>query len=1043
MKTKNTLFLGSLLFLFCLSGFRLGAQSNGYYTFGINAGWSYQSSDVRIGEDGFGLGLTLGRSLFYRQGAPLAVDIRGRFLFARQYGLDPERSFDIANNTALNGSKGLDYTSFNLPGTVDEGYVFHNHRTTTGELSAELVFHFNRLRERTNFILSLYGAAGIDLYRVRLDQADPAGNEYYTGYNSIDPAQSRSDICESLQSVVLDGAYETYAETFEGGPKLDFMPSAGIEIGYALTPNFAVLLGHRITFSGTDLLDGNQWADPSNNDWYHYTSFGLEWRIWARGKTQRPPEITILQPTQVPFTTSNANPVIRAAILHVNDPRQISCNVNGRDLTFDFFQQDFTSRPLLRPGRNEVTITARNDAGMDRKKIIFILQGGGPTPPPPPPPGQGVFVRITQPSVSPFRTSNDQATIRADIGGVRSRSDIQVLINGASDNSFVYDPADDKLVTTIRLRPGQNNIEIRATGYGRTASDAVQIILGSSGNAPSVDFTYPANSPFQANQEAITLEATVRNINSRSDLSFRVNGRLNNSFTLNGNQFSATVRLSNGQNTFVLSASNPSGQDSDEVIVIKGAAGQAPVVNITRPSGNNATVSSRTYALEASVLNVNGKSDIKLTVNGNNTRSFNFSNGRLTASINLNPGSNTVVVQAFNASGSDQDQATIRYQTAPANNPPAVDITSPRNNTEVSNARINVQATLQNIDKKQQIELTVNGSRVTQFNYQANNGKLTAVVDLRPGSNTIQIEATNDDGTDSDQVSVSFDKVQPPIVQITAPDNGDRFDQQQIDFTATVQHVSNRNDIDLRLNGTRVTSFSLRGTRLSATLSLREGNNKIILSASNADGNDSDQVQVTYTKESGPKPTITFVEPNRPGQTQRQVRYSFQARVQNVSDREQLEITFNGQAVQNFQFQSRSGMITIPVTLRSNGRNTLEIEATNSNGKTSSSTYVQYRKQQNQGDDAPTVSIDYVSQPATNPFNPNVASSDIRASTSGVTSASQIAITLNGNPITDFDFTASNGEIEFELSFPRGSNVLRIVVSTSAGSDTAETTIDF
>ena len=61
-------------------------NQGGQLTLGLNAGWSYQSSDIRTNFEGFGLGATLAKNLYYRPGAALSFDARGRLLFARQYG---------------------------------------------------------------------------------------------------------------------------------------------------------------------------------------------------------------------------------------------------------------------------------------------------------------------------------------------------------------------------------------------------------------------------------------------------------------------------------------------------------------------------------------------------------------------------------------------------------------------------------------------------------------------------------------------------------------------------------------------------------------------------------------------------------------------------------------------------------------------------------------------------------------------------------------------------------------------------------------------
>ena len=55
-------------------------EPQGYLTFGLNGGFSYQSSDVANNWNGWGLGATLSKNLLHGQGNWLDFDARGRFL---------------------------------------------------------------------------------------------------------------------------------------------------------------------------------------------------------------------------------------------------------------------------------------------------------------------------------------------------------------------------------------------------------------------------------------------------------------------------------------------------------------------------------------------------------------------------------------------------------------------------------------------------------------------------------------------------------------------------------------------------------------------------------------------------------------------------------------------------------------------------------------------------------------------------------------------------------------------------------------------------
>ena len=251
-----------------------GDRTPGYWTLGLNAGFSYQSSDVRARLQGGGWGLTLAKNLYYRPGSPIAFDLRGRFLFARQFGLDGEPLFEIDQDEALNGTRGPDYTQYPANLDISEGFVYPNHRTTVGELALEGVLSFNRLRERTKVHLALYGGIGIDWYRTKLNQLDANETPYYSDYAELFNNSSRN-VRSELRNTILDDSYETLANDFGNSGKIGLMPSLGIELGYQVTPRFSIMAGHRVTFSGTDDLDGEPWSTlQGEQDLYHYTQLG-------------------------------------------------------------------------------------------------------------------------------------------------------------------------------------------------------------------------------------------------------------------------------------------------------------------------------------------------------------------------------------------------------------------------------------------------------------------------------------------------------------------------------------------------------------------------------------------------------------------------------------------------------------------------------------------------------------------------------------------------------------------------------------------------
>ncbi|HHB52729.1 MAG TPA: hypothetical protein ENK75_06830, partial [Saprospiraceae bacterium] len=286
-------------------------QQSGYWILGLNGGFSYQSSDVDATSDGWGFGATLGKNVYYKKGAPLSFDLRGRLLLAQQYGLDATRSYDITNNEAVNGSDDADYINYPSGLGVDKGFVYHNHKTTVGEAALEGVFTLNQLQERTGIVASIYGGIGLDVHATQTDQLNSQGEEYYPEYANLSEDQKAAAIRKELKSAILDNNYESFADGYENGVKLTFMPSLGVELGYQLTPRFSVHAGHRFTFTRDNIIDGEQWKDDQN-DLYHYTNFALRWKVTPHHLRPKAPEITIYNPTGTPHSYSEDRFTVRA-----------------------------------------------------------------------------------------------------------------------------------------------------------------------------------------------------------------------------------------------------------------------------------------------------------------------------------------------------------------------------------------------------------------------------------------------------------------------------------------------------------------------------------------------------------------------------------------------------------------------------------------------------------------------------------------------------------------------------------------------------------
>lgn len=1208
--------------------------SRGYYTFGLNAGWAYQSSDVRAASGGYGLGATLAKNLYYRNGAALAFDLRGRLLFARTYGLGLSRAYDIANNSALNGDRVLDYTTY--PANLEEpqGFVFHNHRTDIFELGLEGVLTFNRLRERTGFVFSLFGGIGADWYRAKIDQANSNGQAYFEDYAAIKSNFGDALTRERLKSV-LDKTYETTADGFDGNlGKIGLMPSAGLEIGYQLSQRFSVHLGHRVTFSGTNILDGNRWAD-TQNDLYHYTNFAMRWIIQPRRDKPLAPVIEITTPITNPYTTNNPNDgIVRAIIRNINSAADVESFVNGRQERFDYDNQRFTTEFQLRPGRNDIVITARNQVGTARKEVTIYYEDRIIGPPPPPPAGRAPGITITNPPTRNYRTSNANFTIRASVQEVFNKNDITLEYNGNTRQSFYFDSSTGELYTDVVLREGENRIYIRArNSYGDASEDASVIYQREA--LPLVSITRPDRERTETQQPTAIIEADVRGVNRQQDVTMVVNGRQfrNFSFDVSREQLRAEVSLEQGANYIEINASNAAGQSKDGVTITysRQVSQLRPTVVITDPSKPSSSTSKSSAPIEATTQNVAQKSDVRFFVNGRETTNFNFSNntgrisstvslesgsnevrirvsnrdgeaeasvsirrigddislpqaprvsisqpadgasfdqprvdfraktervsskenvtfsfngrnisdfnfnrlsGEITASLTLTEGNNVARIVVRNEAGTDEATSNVRYKTAAAK--PEVSISQPANNSTASTQEVSLKATTRNVSAKSEITMTFNGRTANNFAFDAGRQEITSTLNLEGGNNVVTIKVSNSGGQAEATANVRYNPAKPPVVDITAPNTAD-YTSSDRSYTvrATIQHVNNKGDISVKVNGqpqnnftfstssgelslpltlaegqttvaisarnsagsdeasvriryaapqlpevkinqpqnkATVTSpnvtleasvrfisdkkgvtikvngkslatFDLRNESLSAAINgLKKGSNRIEVTAQNRDGSASDAITVVYEPTVAvAKPEVRFVQPSRAGTSSRSATADIVAEVKNVSAKTDLLLKINGVATENFNFDAKGSKLTATISLTS-GTNAIEIEASNSAGSAKANTDIRYQGATEPG---PSVKIASVSQPTTNPLNPNVGRSTVVANIDRVSSKNQITFTVNGRRISDFNFNPKTGSFDCTFELERGANNIVLRAETPNGADEETRSINF
>ncbi len=832
--------------------------NSGYWTFGLNTGKAYQSSDVKSSASGYGLGLTGGKNIYYKPGATLDFGVRGRFSYNQTKGLNPIRNYNITNNTAVNGLEGLDYTSFPEKFGEDRGFIFSNHKTDLAEAGVEAVVTLNELKEKTGVKVSLFGGVGANIYNVRTDQSNRTGDEYFEEYAALNDRAPVREINRNLRSAILDGDYESQADGFADGPKAGFMPSLGAEVGFQVTPKFSIDLGHRTTFSGTDLLDGEQWRS-GDDDILHYTYMGANFNINKREKAYLAPEIIIMQPRNA--TATDVREIrVYAKINNVERASDVELLVNGKSKPFNFRKEKLSATVFLQEGENDIEIIAGNFGGEDRKHVNVLFEERTVVIPPPPvrsiPPVRPTPPPVIyRPNVEILNTDRtireDRFSIEARTNNVEFREDIELFVNGRNTN-FQFDQYRQKVEATIYLLPGENDVVLRVFNDAGEAEDRMIVVFDDRVPTPFVKITQP-EPQFRTSRNQVKVVAETEFVFDKRDVLLTVNGREVRHFDFRNDCLTKQVRLEEGRNIIRIRVENESGFSEDKVVVFHKIVQpdlREPVVQIISPA-DHTTVENKVIELVANVAEVKGKRNIELELNDTAIRDFTFTGETLKARLTLKKGSNKITLRAANKDGRDAQTVIVKFQpkrTEITMAKPVIKMIKPTNNQTVHKKTITIKG---EVTSAKSVEVFVNNVKLTDVNFNRRN--FTATANLKNGRNTIKVKATNRSGGVEETIAVTFKKkvevVKAPTIEIITPTDRKVVNQGFEKLEATIKSADK---VEVFVNDEKVRNLTFKNQKLVAMLNLKKGANKVVVKATNKGGTTSESITIIYKEKTAP-----------------------------------------------------------------------------------------------------------------------------------------------------------------------------------------------
>lgn len=1070
-----------LLILFALLGTSaiVSAQGSKYVNYerdngwniGFNMGATWQPREGIIGSNevtkpyaGFGGGMTLGKSIYEKEGSFFAVDLRGRYLGSYNAGWSGVPDYDVK----LTGD------------TTGASFGFRNYSMKLHEFSLEGVLTLNKLRERTGIILYGFGGIGATLNKVDADYRDFTGS--YNDYWTIDTSMNAQDIAAELKK---DSDHEF--ETSLSQTRFSLVPSLGLGFGYQIGPSFSMGVEYKVAYDiNGDEFDGGEANGLKDDimDKYYYTGAFFRWNILSGGpsytvnptppdpwtptpttpttvvpttptETHNKPLVNIYHPSTNNTVVHNTSYTIKAKIYHVETQSGVKFTQNGLNnssFTFNPSTNEFTAQVYLYPGSNVFEITGTNPYGSDQDSRIIILEQEAQQLPPP-------IVTFTNPAQDGMTVNQSQFTLVSNVLNVDSKNNIGFNFNGLKTTNFTYNTSSKVLTSVVTLKPGINTFTVKGTNTVGVDEKTITVNYEKpvSVQPPVVNITTPATSPYSTSSPVEIVQGTVHYVNSAADINVLVNGNPVTNFTYStlSKSISFSANLIIGANVVQITGTNQFGSDAATTTIVYAPSEvmNPPIVEFIVPNTSPYPSPANNVTLKATVLNVRLKQNIDVTVNGSKTRAFTYSpiTKEVTFNVNLINGNNVFTVTGTNSAGTDMAEQIIIHKLV-EQMPPVVSITNPSTNpynTTVGSQIINAQ--ILHVDNVSGVTAKFNGQSISNFTFDPITDKFVYNATLIPGANVLEVTGTNNVGTASKSQTIIYTE---PVVECNLPEinltqpkvpnkvaNGSSSNSLTINTTnskgAILGKISNYTSIEFKINGVSSPGYNFNNNTgdFETFLHLEEGANNYQLSATNACGTVTTSVTYIYTPEEIPcdNPVIQWATPSvSPYDYTGPSIMTLSASILGVNSSSKVSVKINGQ-LNKFVFDANTGNLAVGANLKE-GVNNVVVSATNDCGTNTSNITINYIKPIA----PPTVTI---TNPAQDPFATFNGSLTVSATVTGVDSKNQIQVFQNGQIVGNFGYNNSSKQVNIPLNLALGSHHIKVQATNPAGSAMDETEI--
>lgn len=776
-------------------------------------------------------------------------------------------------------------------------------------------------------------------------------------------------------------------------------------------------------------------------------------------------EIYFANPAIEGQTIAGTSLPLEAEIFGIKSDQEVRLFLNQqeiKDLTYDIGSGVLRSNLVLKTGENEIKILALNRNGISQvlRKVTADTSGAV------------VNIDVLQPLETDVTTTSQQLDLRFFVSGT-DRDHVKLIVNGV-ETDLSYNSAEPVFAESVALEQGTNIIRIIA-GEGTAAAEEKIIVRQMSQNdarekpapaeiaedklfvieeyitpvwvAEEGYCSYNMELSYPASVKSEDIELKLNNTDVTRMRIFEEDRLIRSALQLKPGRNLIKVRdLGNNapvydkfivcegenenelnvkdENELELNTENQAPQTQQEKSLEKPVedqtdipiSGIAPLITILSPAEQNSEILIPEIDLKASLKHVGSKENITLYFNDEIVPDFEFDprDGTLEASLNPRADENQITLIAINDFGVADEVRYIMYKQIP---PPEISILMPQNQERFSKEEVVVKAMITGAAQSG-IRLVMNDNEQEDWLFEE--GELTALLKLNEGVNRIELSAQNRTAQRSKTIYISYSALRAPEIMIISPEKDTRVIAGNLPLVANVKYVDDPNQITVVLNGNKMTEFNYTGGTISKDLKLKEGTNILKISATNSQGEASDEKRIEYHI---PKPPeIMAIRPTTDRVRTKINPYPMDLKVKHIYERSQIKLKLNGQVFTDYLFDITNSALNAKLLLQE-GVNEMVVEVQNEDGGDARSLLLEYIPPQ---------------PPVIAPIQPGgdlTAKSnqlDFSANISNVKSKDNIQLLLNGQKRL---FELNNTILSAVLQLREGKNEILLSATNEDGTD--------